>query len=418
MRLSPVEIWAARKTGLGKALNRQTLEAWQMARIREAMARVRSESPFYARILAHADIGSLRSWHDLDRIPLTLPSDIASDPQSLLCVSGAEVARIATLRTSGRTGEAKRIFFSDADIELTTNFFGMGMTTLTRKGQHVSIMMSGTTENSIADLLKKGIERYGRTGEIHGHVHDIASASAAAERADCIVGVPAEILRLCRAYPSLRPKSLLLSADYVPESVVAAIREMWGCEIYTHYGMTEAGYACAVQCDARGDYHLRCADMLIEIIDPESGLRLPDGHEGEVVVTTFAHSAMPLIRYRTGDIACLNSAPCPCGGVLPRLSKVRGRRGGALLAGGAEIRIEELDEIMYAIPGLRGYRAELAEEGERIKLRLTVDSAPSASQALIFSQLAAYLGGLTDADVRFGELPPSQGRDKRRIFQA
>lgn len=418
MRLSPVEVWAARKTGLGRRLNRQTLEEWQMARIREAIAYARSRSPFYARTLAHVDLESLRIRQDLDRIPFTLPSDIAADPQSLLCSPAADVARVVTLRTSGRTGEAKRIFFSGSDLELTIDFFGLGMTTLTSEGQHVSIMMSSTTENSIADLLKKGIERCGRTGEIHGHVYDVAGAASAAKTADCIVGVPAEMLRLCRAYPRLRPESLLLSADYVPESVVRALRETWGSRVYTHYGMTETGYACAVQCDAGLDYHLRSADLLIEVIAPERGLRLPDGHEGEVVVTTFSHRAMPLIRYRTGDIASLNSAPCPCGGVLPRLSKVRGRLCGGLRAGGTGIRIEELDEIMYAIPGLRGYRAELAGEGERRKLYLTVDSEPSVSEARVLSRLAAYPASPADVTVRFGALPPSQGRDKRRIFQS
>ena len=418
MRLSPVEMWAAEKTGLRERLNPQTLEAWQMKKIREVVCYARERSPFYAKFFADLDESALATYEDLSRLPFTRPEDVARDPDSLLCIPDTGVARIATLATSGRTGGAsnpKRIFFGDDDLELSTDFFGLGMTTLIQRGQHVSIMMSNATENSIADLLKKGIERYGGSAEIHGHIQDIKTAAESAARADCLVGVPAEILRLCRTHPELGPESLLLSADFVPEAILEAIKTTWSCRIYTHYGMTETGYACAVQCDAGCDYHLRQADMLLEIVDPATGARLPDGHEGEVVVTTFAHRAMPLIRYRTGDIAHMNAAPCPCGGILPRLAKVRGRFCNAISAGGFEIKIETLDEILYAIPELLGYQAEIADEDGRKTLSLAIDTATPVAEEYVASRLRASLNDTIDLAIRFEELPPSIGRTKRRV---
>lgn len=418
MKQSPVETWAAEKTGLRGKMNPQTLEEWQMQKIREAVCYARERSPLYARNLSDVDVSGLVRYADLSRIPFTKPEDIVRDAQSLLCLPDTGVARIATLFTSGRTGgagNAKRIFFGDDDLELSVDFFGLGMTTLIREGQRVSIMMSNATENSIADLLKKGIERYGGQAEIHGHILDIEAAAEAAGRADCIVGVPAEILRLCRTHPELKIESLLLSADFVPESILETVRETWNSRIYTHYGMTETGYACAVQCDAGADYHLRHADMLLEITDPATGERLPAGEEGEVVATTFAHRAMPLIRYRTGDIARMNEAPCPCGGILPRLAKVRGRFCNAISAGGAEIKIEALDEILYAIPELLGYQAEISDEGGCKVLSLAIDTIEPLEEWKITSRLRATVDDSLDLAIRFENLPPSIGRTKRRV---
>lgn len=418
VRLSPVERWTAAKTGRRGTINPSALEAWQMERVREVVRYARGHSPLYAEKFSDVDESALARYADLSRLPFTRPEEVARCPESLLCIPSAGVARVVTLATSGRTGDAdnpKRIFFSDSDIDLSIDFFGLGMTTLIREGQRVSIMMSNESENSIADLLKKGIERYGGEAEIHGHIQDIALAAESAARADCIVGVPSEILRLCRTRPELRTESLLLSADFVPEAILEAVKRAWGSRIYTHYGMTETGYACAVQCDAGGDYHLRHADMLLEVVDPATGARLPDGEEGEVAVTTFAHRAMPLIRYRTGDIAHMNAAPCPCGGLLPRLAKVRGRFCGAISLGGLEIAIEALDEILYAIPELLGYRAEITGEAGRKILSLTIDaSAPLAADDVV-SRVQAALKGAIDLAVRFETLPPSIGRAKRRV---
>jgi len=63
-------------------------------------------------------------------------------------------------------------------------------------------------------------------------------------------------------------RSVLLSTDYVPESVVAELQDVWGCSVYQHYGMTEMGYGGEIDCDAHDGYHLREADLLVEIIDP------------------------------------------------------------------------------------------------------------------------------------------------------
>ena len=114
-------------------------------------------------------------------------------------------------------------------------------------------------------------------------------------------------------------RCVLLSADDVLDAIRERISRIWGAEVYFHYGLTETGLAGGVDCCAHQGYHLRACDLYAEILDPDD-----DGF-GELAVTTFGREAMPLIRYRTGDIARISTQPCPGGGVLPRLETIRGQ---------------------------------------------------------------------------------------------
>jgi hypothetical protein len=128
--------------------------------------------------------------------------------------------------------------------------------------------------------------------------------------------------------------------------------------------MTETGFGCAVQCGAKEAHHLRHSDMLVEIIDPRTGRQLPPGLEGEVTVTTFAHEAAPLLRYRTGDVASAVDGTCPCGEVFPRLGKVKGRADNFICRrknGG--VSLGEMDETIYDFDGVLGYHVKAEADG-------------------------------------------------------
>jgi phenylacetate-coenzyme A ligase PaaK-like adenylate-forming protein len=182
------------------------------------------------------------------------------------------------------------------------------------------------------------------------------------------VGIPVQILALVRHPRSgLIPKnfihSVLLSTDYAPASIVADIERTWGCSVYQHYGMTEMGYGGGVECDAHAGYHFREADLFVEVVDPRSDRVLPEAVTGEVVFTTLTRRAMPLIRYRSGDLARFLPEPCPCGTVLRRLSKIQGRKTSeALLAPHARLQMAMLDEALFAIPEILDFQAELVPD--------------------------------------------------------
>ncbi|MPM38242.1 hypothetical protein SDC9_84871 [bioreactor metagenome] len=160
---------------------------------------------------------------------------------------------------------------------------------------------------------------------------------------------------LCLAAPELSPRAVLLSADYIPKSFVKLIERVWDCTVYTHYGMTETGFGLAVDCRCRDGMHMRDDEFMVEIIDSETLLPLPDGDTGEIVLTSLRNRAMPLIRYRTGDIGRLIAVPCACGGSLPRLGRVEGR------LGGDSLNMATLDELLGSIKELLYYDAEILD---------------------------------------------------------
>jgi phenylacetate-coenzyme A ligase PaaK-like adenylate-forming protein len=190
------------------------------------------------------------------------------------------------------------------------------------------------------------------------------------------VGLPGQTAALAQAAPELRPRTVLLSGDYVPVSAEERLRRTWGCEVFTHWGMTETGYGGAVDCPRHSGAHLR-EDLLIEIADPETGEPLPAGETGEIVVSAPERQAMPLFRYRTGDIGRLARGICGCGRPEPRLDRVLRRAGDEIPVPGGSLSIHELDECLFAVPGVRDFRAVLT--GEDV-LSVTWDGPASAAE--------------------------------------
>jgi phenylacetate-coenzyme A ligase PaaK-like adenylate-forming protein len=240
--------------------------------------------------------------------------------------------------------------------------------------------MPGELHGSVGDLLVKGLARMDVEGIVRWPVGDAEEVigEIAARRISSMVGLPGQVLALVRnpaasLLPPGRIRSVLLSADYVPDAVVREIGRVWGSQVFNHYGMTEMGLGGGVDCRALNGYHLREADLLFEIVDLVDGRPLPDGEPGEVVFTTLTRRGMPLIRYRTGDLAVFLPEPCPCGSVLRRLGHVRGRLSGRIRIGdGLWLDSADLDEALYPLPGLINYRAEMTEEMGNALLAMTL----------------------------------------------
>jgi len=367
--LTPLEAWVKTRIGLtpDRDLTSRDLDRHRIDRLRKVLIYARQNSPFYRDRLSGLADDFPRGLDDLAAIPFTTATDLRERSLDLLCVSQSDVARVVTLPIDDPAVPPRRLYFSDHDLERTVDFFHFGMTTLVRPGAAVLILMPGKTFGGIGDLLKKALARMNARGVIHGPVTDPDRALDDLEkgRADCIVGLPSQVLGLARHprgrdLPPGRVKSVLLSADYVPRAVVRELEDRWGARVFEHYGMTEMGLGGGVQCQVREGYHLREADLLFEVVDPVTGAPRADGETGEVVFTTLTRRAMPLIRYRTGDLSRFLPGPCPCGTVLPRLDRVSGRVAGRVILGSGDmLSLPDIDEALFTIPGLLNYAAGL-----------------------------------------------------------
>jgi len=373
MHVTPLESWIREKARIDRALTdicfAAGLKAYQLRKINEIIDYARRNAPFYRRRLASLSIAPLSDLSDIVRIPFTNPSDLSDNPLSFLAVRQDDIARIVTLQTSGSTGDAKRIFFTEGDLELTVDFFHHGMSTLVRPGQRVAILLPGERPDSVGDLLARGLQRMDVQSLVYGPVADPlhAAEAIASFGAHCLVGIPTQVLAMARSQQGASIgkgciESVLLSTDYVPQAIVETLEKVWGCRVFNHYGMTEMGLGGGVECDALYGYHLREADLCFEVVDHETGGPCPDGETGEVVFTTLTRQGMPLIRYRTGDIARIIPEPCPCGSVLRRMERVRGRWDGAVSLGhDCTLTLSAMDEALFRLPGLLDYRATVSK---------------------------------------------------------
>lgn len=399
MNLTPLEAWIARKASLER-LTRAELEAYQLAGVQNTLRLIRENSPFYREHLSGYP-GTLDSLAGLSALPFTTADDIRQNPLRFLCVSQGEVERVVTLPTSGTTGTPKRLFFSQADQELTLDFFHIGMSTFTKPGDRVLILLPVERRGSVGDLLADALERMGAHGIRHGPVQDVAETLETLfdEGANAVVGVPTQVLALVRApaarrFPTPPIETVLLSMDHVPASVVSALEYAWPCTVYNHYGMTEMGLGGGVDCEARRGYHLREADLYVEIVDPQTGEPVPDGQVGEVVFTTLTRQAMPLLRYRTGDISRFLPGACPCGSCLKTLAHVRSRVRGILpLGADASISLAELDEVIFRFDKVLDFTATLDWADGRPYLAVRLHVAAPPSEPLI-APVRAALGGV------------------------
>lgn len=380
IHITPLDSWIAQKTG-GSAgvVTRGDLEVFQLDKINKVISYARSNNRFYAEHLKDAP-DHISSLDELAQFPFLTADDLRQNPEKLICVSQNDIARVVTFNTSGTTGESKRCFFAPDDLELTVDFFGVGMSTLVSPGDRVLILLPDKTPDSVGDLLFRGLERIGAQPFKHGPIYDLEETfqCLCANNINALVGVPTQVLALAefqqtrsKSYP-IKIKSILLSTDYVPEAIVSRLEAAWGCEVYNHYGMTEMGLGGGVFCSGQYGYHLREADMYFEIIDPHTGQSLPDGEAGEVVFTTLTRTGMPLIRYRTGDISRFLPEKCPCGSDLRSLEKIYGRIAAEFSIGAQSYRIADFDEALFPMQGLINYKLSIThfQAGDELHFKL------------------------------------------------
>lgn len=387
MERTPLEAWVWRKIGApGSELTRPALETYQLERLNAALAWVRQKSAFYRQRLAHSP-QRLTALEEIAALPFTTADDLRQARPDMVCVSQAQIERIVTLDTSGTTGEPKRLYFTRSDQELTTDFFQHGMSVFTHPGDRVLILLPCERPGSVGDLLAAGLARLGASAIRYGPLRDPQTALTLiqAEKVTGLVAAPTHALALARFFArqpaAWRPGQALLSTDSVSPAIVSAIQSAWDCTVYNHYGTTEMGLGGGVDCRARRGYHLREADLYVEIVDPQTGAPLPEGQAGEVVFTTLTRLGMPLLRYRTGDQSRFLPQPCPCSAVLKTLQHIRRRyAGGVALGDGpqAELTMADLDDALFPLAPILNFSAILNGDSQRACLNLEAVWLPEA----------------------------------------
>lgn len=395
-----LEPWVAMRSGLQaescQVNRRKELEAYIERQRSDMLKNVSRHAPFYKqRFSKHL------KWK---LIPTMSHVDLRQYGASMVPVSQSQIERVVTLETSGTTGIPKRIYNTRVDLEASVAYFQMGMKSFTSIGEKVFIGLPANRESSIGKLLEEALRRNGNEVLTYGLIGDLEKTLKYidVEKPEVLVGIPAQIVALAKleAISGIKlsgVKKVLLSTDYVADSLVRFLESHWNCQVYKYYGMTETGFAGGIECECHEGYHLYESEVFVEIISPLTGEVLPKGRVGEVVITTLRREGMPLIRYRTGDLAYLLSEPCPCGCTLERLSPIWSRADSVITLKNNQLLVKGmLDESLWSLENLLDFNVTFMRGMTKDELHLQVMAWDRSLTAEVVKDRSMTIDALAD----------------------
>ncbi len=360
--VSRIDALIARQEALTAKPDRETIRAIQLKKLNRLLARENERGGFYRNLPER-----LRSLDEISFLPFTTEEDLARNAGAMMLCSQARIQRILSDATSGTTGAAKRVFYTEDDIENTVQLYEAGLGELIFPGSTTMICFPFSGPFGVGELISEAVSRLGarplKTGPFlcYGEYSELLER----ERPDTFVGMPAQLLGLLRYCGKRTLLRALVSGDACPQSIMLGCEEILESRLFPHYGSREMGMAGAISCQAHEGMHLRENHIIAEIVDNEGNI-LPKGEWGELVITTIGMEAMPMIRYRTGDFTRILPDPCPCGSAALRLDRIERKHEG--------FGISELDGIVFSDPCAVDCRYDL-QHGQMNVFMLTKDTA-------------------------------------------
>jgi len=419
-------IWDSAET-----LPREQLEDLQLRRLRSAVARVLRGQPPGAERLVTAGItaaGEIGSLADLSRIPFTTKADLrASYPFGLLAVEREQLVRVQA--SSGSHGKPTVVGYTRGDLETWTELMARCMTMAGVRPGMVIHNANGYGLFTGGLGFHQGGERIGAT------VVPVSGGFTARQAmllrdlgAHVLVSTPSYALAIAQALAedggaaSLPLRLGLFGGEPWTEAMRGQIERALPLRAVSFYGLSEmCGPGVAAECPARTGLHVQEDHFIVEVIDP-GGRAVPPGTEGELVFTTLTKEALPLLRYRTGDIGCLADTPCPCGRSTVRLTGLRGRLDDMLIVRGVNIYPSSVEHVLLGAGGMAPhYRLIVERPGplDELILECEPDRAgadPGALRERLEQLLREHTGlRITVRVAEPGTIPRSEGKAVRVV---
>ena len=382
VRMNHVVLPILRKQGYGRIVNLssvagsipipfQTYYSASKAAINSyTMATANEVRPFGVQVCC-VQPGDIRTADDLRHLPVTTKTDLQLHPGEFVCVPRNRIIDYVT--TSGTLGDPVTFALTEEDLARLAYNEAMSFTTAGCTGEDILQLMTtidrrfmaglayfmGARElgcgvirvgNGIPELQWDTIRRIGPTGCIvvpsfliklvgYAQEHGIDYRRSSLRRAICI----GEALR---------------DTDFSNNTLGAKITELWPeLELFSTYASTEM-QTSITECGHHCGGHVPADMLLVELLDEQNN-PVPEGQEGEVVITTLGVRGMPLLRFKTGDICIARTGRCACGRTTMRLSSVIGRRGQMIKFKGTTLYPPALYDVLENIPGVNNYIIEV-----------------------------------------------------------
>lgn len=347
----------------------------QLAQIDSQIKRLVKTDSYYGNIYKEAGISGITSQEDFEKLPFSSKDDLRNAyPLGIQAVPDEEVVRIHS--SSGTTGKPVIIPYTAKDVDDWAIMFARCYETagITNKDRIQITPGYGLWTAGIG--FQAGCEKLGAMAVPMGPgntekqlqmMQDLKTTVITATSSYALL--LAEEINKRGLKDKIHLKKGVFGSERWSNKMRSYIQNELGIELYDIYGLTEIyGPGIGISCEKESGIHYWDDYVYIEIIDPKTGKVLPDGEEGEIVITTLVKEGAPLIRFRTHDISRIIPEKCSCGISYPRIDIIKGRSDDMFKVHGVNMFPSQVEEILQNIDGASSeYNITIAHDDEKNK---------------------------------------------------
>ncbi|WP_295221400.1 AMP-binding protein [uncultured Chryseobacterium sp.] len=317
----------------------QYIKTFQEQKLQELLVYLKANSPFYQKVFRenNIDIADIQTLEDLQKIPTTTKNDIQQNNDDFFCVTQDKIVDYST--TSGTLGDPVTFGLSDNDLERLAyneaiSFACAGI----QKGDVVQ-MITTIDKRFMAGLAYfLGLRKMGASVVRMGPgIPELQWDSIFRYKPKYLITVPSFLLKMIdyaekhgidyqnsSVYGAVCIGESIKNQDFTDNILSKKIKEKWNIKLFSTYASTEMSTAFT-ECEQQTGGHHHPELIITEILD-DDGNPVKEGESGELTITTLGVEALPLLRFKTGDIVKAHYEPCPCGRNTMRLGPVLGRK--------------------------------------------------------------------------------------------
>ncbi|NLC28306.1 MAG: phenylacetate--CoA ligase [Campylobacteraceae bacterium] len=335
----------------------------QLSRLHETLLRVHNNVPFYKEKFKELGIlpDDIKSMSDVSKLPFTTKQDLRDHyPFGLFAVHQNAVVRIHS--SSGTTGKPTVVGYTRGDMNVWNE-------AMARVFTMSGVNSQDTVHNAYGyGLFTGGLGVHNGAETVGATV--VPSSGGFTSRqlllmrdfnATVLTSTPSFALHMAETAKNegydiekdFKLKCGIFGAEPASEGLKLEVAKVWGIDYHEIYGLSEIiGPGVSCSCKLSTQLHIFEDHFYPEIIDPDTKEVLPFGEKGELVITSLTKQALPILRYRTGDITMLNQAPCICGRTHVRMESVMGRVDDMLIVNGVNVFPSQVEHVLSCINGI------------------------------------------------------------------
>jgi phenylacetate-CoA ligase len=365
---------------------RDELREVQDERLRETVRNAYENVDFYREKFDELGItpDDVQGVGDITKLPQTTKEDFRDEyPTGMFAVDMDDVVRIHA--SSGTTGKPKIVSYTQDDLDVWSNAVarclvaaGLGPDDVVQNAYGYGLFTGGLG-------LHQGVEDLGATvipiggGQTQRQVELMQDLES-----DAIACTPSYALYLAEVADDmgvdirdLPLRLVIFGAEPCTEPMRREIEERLDVTGVDIYGLSEiVGPGVSIECEEQDGLHIWEDRFYPEVVDPSTGDPVGEGEEGELVLTTLSKDALPVLRYRTGDLTTLNYDTCDCGRTAVRMDNITGRSDDLIIVRGVNFYPSEVESVVLEFDEVAPhYRIDLRREDNLDRLEITVELA-------------------------------------------